>query len=368
MASRPWPSGPGDFEVRVPMTRTDPAELPAEVSTLRLTSGSTGVPRGIMHTSEALLNDDRALRNTMNLERERALAAIPWSHAYGFASLFLPAITCGWTLVVPHSNGPFSASEAAMDGQVTFLPTVPAYLNSLLKLSSPPPLPDTVRLVISAGAPLRPEAARRFRRVYGRDVHVFYGASEVGGIAYDREGSAATRGSLGTPVEGVRIELDRSEGDPDQSGVVAVTSPAAAVGYFPGPDQRLQNGRFVTSDVGRFDGGELFLIGRADSVINVRGRKVWPKEVEAVLEEIPGVEEAIVIKAAAGDGSGDEVWALVASEGDDLDDAALIRACRSQLDGHKIPKRLRVVGRVPRNSRGKVDVVSIRKVLSEGLE
>ncbi len=143
----------------------------------------------------------------MGLENEKVLAAIPLSHAYGFSSVFLPAITCGWTLVVPSSGGPFGASDAALAGEVTFLPTVPAYVNSLLKLSRPPRLPDSVRLIISAGAPLKPETALRFREQYGHDIHVFYGASEVGGIAYDREGTAAARGTLGTPVEGVRIEL-----------------------------------------------------------------------------------------------------------------------------------------------------------------
>ena len=365
IAANPWPSADVDFGVRLSANPRETPDPPSEVSTIRLTSGSTGRPRGIMHTSDALLNDDRSLRKTMSLEDERVLAAIPLSHAYGFASIFLPSITCGWTLVVPRSGGPFSASEAALDGQVTFLPTVPAFISSLLKLSSPPELPDTVRLVISAGAPLKPETARRFRRQYGRDIHVFYGASEVGGITFDREGSAGRRGTLGMPVDGVRIELKQSGFDEGGSGTVVVRSSSAAVGYFPDPHESLRNGRFSTSDVGRFDRGELVLVGRVDGVINVRGKKVWPREVESVLEAIPGVEEAIVIKTSARDGSGDEVQALVASGGSVLKEAELMQICRSQLESHKVPRRVRVVDSVPRNSRGKVDLVSIRSILAE---
>ena len=87
-----------------------------EATTIRLTSGSTGSPLGIAHTAETLLADDRALRNTMDLKKEIALAAIPLSHSYGFCSLFLPAITDGWTLVVPDGGGPFAPLAAANQG------------------------------------------------------------------------------------------------------------------------------------------------------------------------------------------------------------------------------------------------------------
>ncbi len=365
IVKRPWPRGPADFEFRSSAESGSSVDLPPDVSTIRLTSGSTGTPRGIIHTSEALLNDDRSLRKTMGLEDERALAAIPLSHAYGFASVFLPAITRGWTLIVPSSVGPFGASAAALAGEVTFLPTVPAYISSLLKLSRPPDLPDSVRLIISAGARLKPETALRFREHYDRDIHVFYGASEVGGIAYDRDGSAAVRGTMGTPVEGVGIELEPMDGDDQAVGTVVVRSGSAAVGYYPKPDKSLQGGRFVTSDVGRFELGELVLVGRVDSVINVRGKKVWPREVEAILEAVPGVDEAIVIRGSARDGSGDEVQALVATSGEVPSETALLGACRSQLEPYKVPRRLRVAGAVPRTSRGKPDFVAIRAALSK---
>jgi long-chain acyl-CoA synthetase len=365
IVNRSWPGGSADFEFRSGLESGYSADLPPDVSTIRLTSGSTGTPRGIIHTSEALLNDDRSLRATMGLEDERVLAAIPLSHAYGFASVFLPAITCGWTLIVPSSVGPFGASAAALAGEVTFLPTVPAYISSLLKLSRPPALPDSVRLIISAGARLKPETAVRFREHYDRDIHVFYGASEVGGIAYDRDGSAAARGAMGTPVEGVRIELEPTDRDDQVVGTVVVRSASAAVGYFPKPDQSLQGGRFVTSDVGRFDCGELVLVGRVDSVINVRGKKVWPREVESILEAVPGVDDAIVIRASARDGSGDEVQALVASSGEAPSETTLLGACRSQLEPYKVPRRLRVVESIPRTSRGKADFVAIRAALSK---
>ncbi|MFV2072272.1 MAG: class I adenylate-forming enzyme family protein [Thermoanaerobaculales bacterium] len=362
---RAWPDRAEDFEFRPSSRAESLAQLPAAVSTVRLSSGSTGQSCGIAHTSEALLLDDMALRRTMGLKDERVLAAIPLSHAYGFSSIFIPAITAGWVVVVPEGGGPFDPIAAASSEEVTFLPTVPAYLNSLLKLAEPPALPQSLRLVISAGAPLRPDTAVRFRETYARSVHVFYGASEVGGITFDRVGTAAERGTLGSVVEGVSIQLISEADEEPGTGVVVVESPSAAVGYFPEPDDRLQGGRFRTSDLGRFDGSELVLLGRMDDVINIRGKKVSPREVEAVLEDLPGVDEAIVVRLLALDGSGDVIQAVVTSREEGLTDAALIVACRSRLAAHKVPRRIRIVGEIPRTSRGKIDFEIVRSLLLE---
>jgi len=180
---------------------------------VQLTSGSTGEPQGILKTMESVMIDDRALAASMSLSRdERILAAIPMSHAYGLSSVAMPALTRGCCLVVPDEGNPLGTMHAAQVGDVTFLPTVPAYLQALLRMTAPPPLPASLRLVITAGAPLHPETAARFRQTYDRPVHVFYGASEVGGICFDRAGDAAERGTLGTPVEGVQITLAEAPG------------------------------------------------------------------------------------------------------------------------------------------------------------
>ena len=85
-------------------------------------------------------------------------------------------------------------------------------------MSQPPALADVVRLVISAGAILPGALAARFREAYGQPMHVFYGSSECGGICYDREGGAAERGTVGTPVDGVRISLQPRSRDATAKG------------------------------------------------------------------------------------------------------------------------------------------------------
>jgi long-chain acyl-CoA synthetase len=365
VADKAWPESDQDFDLLRGAAECEPQALPAEVSTIRLSSGSTGLPQGIAHTSEALLADDRALRLTMDLHSERALASIPLSHAYGFSSLLLPALTAGWTLSIPEGHGPFAPITAATHGQVTFLPTVPAFVKALLNMTAPPPLPSSVRLVISAGAPLRPETAARFRQVYGQHIHTFYGASEVGGIAYDRVGSAAEQGALGPALEGVTIRLIPIEGEDADTGVVEVESPAAALGYYPNSDASLGNGRFRTSDLGRFDGENLVLLDRVDDMINVRGKKVSPREVQVVLEEMPGVSEAVIHRSPEADRSGDTIMALVASNIEHLSTAEVSTWCRQRLAAHKVPRRMRIVGEIPRSPRGKIDRQAVKMILED---
>ena len=201
-------------------------ELPG-VAVVKLTSGSTGAPRGVVMRAEHVLADEAALFATMGLrDDDRLLGAVPFSHSYGFTTLALSALVRGLTLVIPADRGPFSLLSAARDLGATVFPTVPAYIQALLRLSPPPDWPASIRLVISAGALLPRATAAQFRQTYGQPVHVFYGSSECGGICYDREGGAAERGTVGTPVNGVRVSVRPVEQIAAGEGLVVVESPA----------------------------------------------------------------------------------------------------------------------------------------------
>ncbi len=357
-----WDLAPAAAVIR--RTSASPADLPAATAYVKLSSGSTGAPRGIAVSAEALACDDAALASTMGLtSEERILAAVPLSHSYGLSSVLLPALVRGSTLVVPSGDGPFAAIEAARAADVTFLPTVPAYLEALLRMASPPPLPPSLRLAVTAGAPLKPETAAAFRARYGRPVHVFYGASEVGGISFDREGSAGERGTLGAPVDGVSIELEPVEGLADGDGLVTVRSPAAALGYLPEPDPALAGGVFRTADLARLQDGELVLIGRADDLVNVKGKKVNPREVEVVLRNLGGVRDAVVLGRTPPDDSEPALFAVVATDRPGLGVAEILAWCRGRLAAHKVPRGVVVVDEVPRTARGKLDRGAVERLL-----
>ncbi len=354
-----WPRRAEDWSVSpVPLDAAgEPASLPG-AAVVKLTSGSTGTPRGIVTPCEALVADDAALTATMGIAgADRLLATIPMSHSYGLSSLALPALLRGTLLVLPEGSDPFAPFLAAERCGATVFPTVPAYLQALLALSEPPPRPPALRLVLTAGAPLQAATACRFRETFDLSVHVFYGASECGGICYDREGGAAERGTVGAPVEGVSVSLGMPEAPEEASpgcGVVRVAGPAVADGYLPDPDPRFGAGRFTTGDLATWKHGELALRGRVDDLINIRGKKIDPREVEAVLALLPGVEEAAVLALPSAGGEA-VLRAVVACRYGELSRQDVLGWCRSHLAPHKVPRSLVLVPELPRTERGKLD-------------
>jgi long-chain acyl-CoA synthetase len=354
----PWAPGPDAFSVEV--FPGVPRHAPT-AAFVKLTSGSTGSPRGVAVSSEAMLADEAALATTMGVGGDdRIVAAIPLSHSYGFASVVLPALVRGSLLVLPGASGPLSPLNAAREAEATVFPTVPAYLGALLKMSQPPPWPASIRLVVSAGAPLPPETAARFREAYARRVHSFYGASECGGICFDREGDAGERGTVGTPVDGVRVELEPA-GGAGEEGVVSVTSAAVGDGYVPVADSRLGRGSFRSSDVGCWRHGELKLLRRTDTLINVKGRKVDPAEIESTLAGLCGVQEVVAVGIPDTETGGYTVRVVIACRPGQLSYQDVLSFCRARLADHKIPRSIQLVPEIPRTARGKID----RGVLSE---
>ena len=352
--AQPWPRDSGDPLFLSSSEDTTCHRLDPEIAVIKLTSGTTGKQRGILTRSESLMADEAALAASMDLGRsERILAVVPLSHSYGLSSIAMPALVRGSTIVMPDNRTPVGPMLAMESQQVSFLPTVPASLRALVKLSSPPPLPRSLRLVISAGAPLSPATALRFREIFGQPVHVFYGSSECGGICYDREGSAGEEGTVGTPVEGVHVTLDE--------GLVTVESRAVACGYHPQPGPELENGRFRSHDLGRWDNGRLRLCGRSDDLINVRGKMINPREVEEVLARHHGVEEAAVLGGRTSGGA-EILRAVVACDRGSVDKVGLRAWCRLHLIDYKVPRSLILVERLPRTERGKLDRAALDRL------
>jgi acyl-CoA synthetase (AMP-forming)/AMP-acid ligase II len=362
---RAWPRGPSDFTVEP--AAAGGASLSPETAVVKLTSGSTGSPKGIATPSAALVADDRALAATMGLSPdERILVAIPMSHSYGLSSVVLPALMRRSLLVVPEGGGPLDPVVSAQAHEVTFFPTVPAFLQALVKIAKPLRLPASLRLVITAGELLQPATATSFRERYGRPVHVFYGASECGGIAFDRTGTAGERGTVGSPVEGVEVTLQPVAGISPGSGAVTVRSAAVASGYLPEAEPSLAGGCFRTQDLASYRDGELVLEGRLDDLINVRGKKINPREVERVLACLEGVEDVVVMGVTPPGRDDVVVRSFVACRPGAASPASIQLWCRRHLANHKVPRSIVLLDEIPRTDRGKLDRAALLEMGEAG--
>jgi malonyl-CoA/methylmalonyl-CoA synthetase len=199
-----------------------------------------------------------------------------------------------------------------------------------------------------------------------------YGMTETSMLTSNPLHGVRKVGSVGPALPGVRVRVadddDRSVGTHVVGGV-QVRGPNVFAGYWRRPDLQATeftpDGWFRTGDLGRFDDdGYLELVGRSKDLVISGGMNVHPKEVEAVLDALDGVQESAVVGVPDPD-LGEAVVAVVRAEpGAVLDEAVLREAARLRLAGFKVPKRVVVVDQLPRNAMGKVEKARIRADLA----
>jgi long-chain acyl-CoA synthetase len=319
--------------------------VPSETRVIKLTSGSTGAPKGIVTTEANLVADCENICATMDIRPDDlSLGAIPFSHSYGFSNLVTPLLLQGTPVVFSNDYLPQSIVEMANRFGCTVAPLIPMVFAHLVTAAHGSF--ESIRTFISAGAPLPPSTSRRFRERFGIEIHSLYGCSECGGITYDREGGAVERGTVGTALEGVDVIHD--------GGRLAVRSASVAAGYLhdAATFQPFVEDTFTTDDLVEVREGEIVLTGRASDQINTAGKKVNPREVEAVILQIDGVREAKVYGEPAGARGEVVAAAIVAMPGITRE---LVREfCRARLSLHKVPRIVKLIDEMPVDERGKI--------------
>jgi acyl-CoA synthetase (AMP-forming)/AMP-acid ligase II len=309
---------------------------------LKLTSGTTGLPRALPFTDGQLLADGRQVCATMGIKRRDVnLGCIPFGHSYGLGNLVLPLLMQGTAILCGVPLLPQALGEAMGRWRPTVFPAVPALLRALAASELPAGQLCSLRTVISAGAPLAPEVAQAFHEKFGRKIHNFYGSSETGGIAYDRTGNAALTGaSVGRPLQGVTLRFGAG-------GRFWVKSRAVGGrGVFQPADRGELNAR-----------GELVLLGRAGRMVKIGGRRLDPAEVERALRQISGVEDALSEPHRE---RADTLVAVVATRRT----AEELRAgLQERIAGWKIPRKFVIVTEFPLTARGKADMRRVRALL-----
>ncbi len=319
------------------------ATIPAGTALIKLTSGSTLAPRGACFSEEALVDGIEHILQGMEITADdRVLLSIPLSHGYGFDNGVLSLAAGGTPLILQNDILPGALLRSLKEHDVTFFPAVPALIRALGQVSWPEGL--ALRRVISASAPLSREAAEAFRRASGLPVGQFFGSTETGGISFEsRPEDPAAEGCVGFPLPGVRIELA-------DGATVRVHSTANRFAVL--PEQAVPSYVETGDRASWSPEGRLKLDGRATLVANVGGLKVDLGALDAFFRSLPGVDEAAAVPvndAAAGQ----RVVAYV--ESGSWTEARLLQVCREKLSAREVPDEIRVVPRLPRNARGKLD-------------
>jgi long-chain acyl-CoA synthetase len=332
-------------------------------SLLKLTSGTTAAPRVIRFRSRHLLSDCDHICETMGIsDDDLNFGVIPISHSYGFSNLLTPLIARGVPMVLSRDRTPRAVLADLAGTGATVFPSTPVFYQAFCDMDDVPALPE-VRLCISAGAPLSAALAQSFLKKFKQPIRSFYGASECGGICFDRDGTTFADGFVGRPMQGVEIEFVEPTASSSQ---IRVRSAAVGDGYFPEADeQKLGNGIFVPDDLLAQHNSALTIVGRVSDVINVAGKKVNPAEIEAQLLRCEGVRQAVVFGRSAGAGLRNEEVTACVQVSSEVTENDLLRFCRNSLSPWQVPKRIFIVGSIPTNERGKMSRRDLARRFSE---
>ena len=354
--------------------RSDPAPrsvvtIPLDLASLIYTSGTTGSPKGVMMTHRSMVFAVESVCSYLRLTGdERILNVFPLSFSYGLYQLLL-AVRLGATLVLERSFAfPAQTLRRIAEHGVTVFPGVPTIFATLLSLKEPPVSP-TVTRVTNAGAALPPEFVPGVEQLFpNARLFLMYGQTECKRVCYlDPELVRTKPASVGKAMPGTEAFVLLADGRPaapGEVGVLHVRGPHVMAGYWrqpeltatvlregPVPGERM----LCTHDLFRTDeDGDLFFVARSDDIINTRGEKVSPVEVEHVLYAIPGIREAAVL-GVPDDVLGEEVCAFVVLDpGVSLTEQEIRHACRARLENVMVPTRIEFLAELPKTTTGKI--------------
>jgi amino acid adenylation domain-containing protein len=345
--------------------------IDVDLACLLYTSGSTGSPKGVMHTHLSLLAATRSIAQYLEATHDDVvLSVLPLSFGYGLTQL-LPTFLAGGTLVLERSFAYPQVTLQRMAAErctgFAMVPTIAAILlqNDLTKFDV-----GSLRYVTNAGAAIAPELLKELRRrLPSTRIFPMYGQTEcIRATFLPPEEVDRNPTSVGKGMPNQEMWIVDESGrrlPPGHTGELVVRGAHLMRGYWNQPEataQKLRPGTIpgesvlFTGDVFRIDAdGWFYFVSRKDDVIKTRGEKVSPREVENVLHACDGVLAAAVIGVADAL-LGQSVRAFVVKKpGAELDEPAVLRHCARHLEDFAVPRRVEFLEELPKTPNAKID-------------
>ena len=330
-----------------------------DLASILYTSGTTGKPKGAMITHGNLGANASMLTEAWGYsDSDTLLHALPLFHVHGlFVALNLALVNGGSVVLLPKFD---PDTVLAALPQSTVMMGVPTYYTRLLQ--EPRFNRDVsghMRLFISGSAPLLVETSDAFFERTGQRILERYGMTETGMSCSNPLHGERRAGSVGPALPGVACRVVGESDDvlsADQIGSLEVKGAHVFAGYWKLPEKtaaEFKGDWFITGDMATISAdGYVSIVGRGKDLIISGGLNIYPKEIEDVLNDQPGVIESAVVGVPHPD-FGEGIVAVLVGESD-LDMGALETACRERLAGFKVPRRWEQLDALPRNTMGKV--------------
>jgi long-chain acyl-CoA synthetase len=342
-----------------------------ELAALIYTAGTTGRPKGVMHTNHSLYSNARMQYESVPLpDGMTSISVLPLCHSYGIASMNTGLFRRGRTVLLNSFNveAIFASIEKYRAEIMAGVPTMYVFM-----LLYPEPRKfdlSSMKYWISGSAPLALETWNRFKQVFGHEIIEGWGLTEAGAnnSVNPLEGVKKV-GSIGVPMKGTEMRIVDDGGNtlpPAQQGEIVIRGPMLMKGYWNKPEETeeiLKNGWLHTGDVGYVDDdGYFWITDRKKDLIIKAGENISPRVVEEVLFKHPKVSEAAVI-GMKDEIYGENIKAFVVLKPEQTATAEeILEYCRTRLTSFLVPKEIAFMKALPKSLVGKVLKRELRKV------
>ena len=340
-----------------------------DLAAILYTSGTTGRSKGAMISHRNLASNAKVLHDYWGFKpTDVLLHALPLFHVHGLFVAAHCALLSGGSILF-HNRFDVGTVMRDLKRATVFMGVPTFYVRLLGERGFDAAHCSNVRLFISGSAPLLPETFSEFKERTGHTILERYGMTETGMLTSNPLNGERKGGTVGLPLPGVSVRVVDDAGKTlptGEIGQIQVKGDNVLSGYWRLPEKNKEeftvDGFFKTGDVGRFDAdGYVSIVGRSKDLVITGGYNVYPKEIELLIDELPGVVESAVIGVPHAD-FGEAVTAVVVpKQGAALDEAAVIAALKNRLANFKVPKRVHFVDDLPRNAMGKVQKNMLRE-------
>jgi long-chain acyl-CoA synthetase len=347
-----------------------PDSKASDLAVLIYTSGTTGRPKGAMLSHGNLRHNVESCRIVLQtVETDRFAVLLPLFHSYMLTvGMALPLLVGGSMVLVKSLHPVRSVLQEIIQKQATVLPAIPQFYRGMVNAPELPPLP--LRLCISGAAPLPVQMLEDFEAKFRIPLIEGYGLSEASPVVTKNPLDGTRKpGSIGLPIPNVEVSIQDDSGrelGANELGEVCVRGGNVMLGYWNQPEETakaMRQGWLLTGDIGRRDtAGYYFITDRKKDMLLVNGINVYPREIEEVLYQFPGVKEAAVVGKPNPRKGEQPVAFISANDGAVLDEKAVQQFVRRKLADYKVPRRVVLLPALPRNATGKILKTKLREV------
>ena len=364
-------SGATDSTPDIQIPKRDPHDL----AVLMYTSGTSGLPKGVMLTFNNLETDVESAIEAAQLKgQHNFLGILPLFHSTGLLATMLAPMRLGAMVVYIGRFSPVATIKAIREHKISVMAAVPSMYGALARLKDSTPADvQTLYAPLSGGEPLPVNVREAFLHKYNKHIMEGYGLTETIGPVAVNVPHAHRPGSVGKPMPQVTVKITDDNGNAlpvGQTGEVWLKGPMIMKGYFNLPKETAEvltaDGYFKSGDLGQLDdNGYLYITGRKKDLIIVAGEKAVPREIEEALMSHPAIAEAAVVGKKDSSRGEIVVAFIVLKEGMNATSDQLRETCRSSgLASFKVPREVFYVKELPHSPTGKV----LKRILIEQLE